>query len=62
VLQAFHREAPNLFLGAAFVTAGLVAIAFSALREKRDQLLLYFGIFAGLCVPFDLLYAAARSH
>jgi phosphoserine phosphatase RsbU/P len=48
VLQAFYRDAPNLFLGAAFITAGLVAIAFSALHRKRDPLLLYFGIFAGL--------------
>jgi len=48
VLQAFHRDAPNLFLGAAFITAGLVAIAFSALRRRRDRLLVYFGVFAVL--------------
>ena len=48
VLQAFHRDAPNLFLGAAFITVGLIAIAFSALRRKRDPLLIYFGVFAVL--------------
>jgi hypothetical protein len=48
VLQAFRHDAPNLFLGAAFVTVGLLAIGFSALRRTRDPLLIYFGIFAGL--------------
>lgn len=48
VLQAFHRDAPNLFLGAGFVTAGLVAIGFSALGRKRDLLFVYFGVFASL--------------
>jgi phosphoserine phosphatase RsbU/P len=48
VLQAFRRDAPDLFLGAAFITVGLVAIAFSALSKKRDALLIYFGIFAAL--------------
>ncbi len=48
VLRAFHRDAPNLFLGAAFVTVGLVAIGFSALRGRRNLLFIYFGIFAGL--------------
>lgn len=46
VLQAFHRDAPNLFFGGAFITVGLVAIAFSALRRKRDPLFIYFGVFA----------------
>jgi sigma-B regulation protein RsbU (phosphoserine phosphatase) len=48
VLQAFRRDAPDLFLGAAFTAVGLVAIAFSALSKKRDALLIYFGIFAAL--------------
>jgi phosphoserine phosphatase RsbU/P len=48
VFQAFYRDAPSLFLGAAFVTSGLVAIAFAALARKRDPLLIYFGIFAAL--------------
>lgn len=75
VLQAFHRDAPNLFLGAAFITTGLVAIAFSALRRKRDPLLVFFGIFAalyglrlwvqasllGLLVPDSVFYARLRA-
>ena len=74
VLQAFHRDAPNLFLGAAFITVGLIAIAFSALRRKRDPLLIYFGIFAvlyglrlwvqanllGLAVPNSIFYSRLR--
>jgi len=46
VLRAFHRDAPYLFLGASFMTAGVVAIAFSALRRTREALLIYFGVFA----------------
>src|SRR5690242_446484 len=71
VLRAFHRDAPNLFLGAAFVTVGLVAVGFSALRGKRDLLFIYFGIFAslyglrlwvqasllGLLIPNSVFYA-----
>ncbi|HVH88584.1 MAG TPA: PP2C family protein-serine/threonine phosphatase [Terriglobales bacterium] len=74
ILQAFHRDAPNLFLGAAFVTVGLVAIAFSALRRRRDPLFIYFGIFAvlygmrlwvqarllGLVVPSPVFYPRLR--
>jgi sigma-B regulation protein RsbU (phosphoserine phosphatase) len=74
VLQAFHRDAPNLFLGAAFITTGLVAIGFAALRRKRDPLLIYFGIFAalyglrlwvqasllGLVVPNSIFYTRLR--
>lgn len=71
VLQAFHRDAPNLFLGAVFMTVGLVAIAVPVLRRRRDQLFIYFGIFAvlyglrlwvhtnllGLVVPTSGFYA-----
>ena len=74
VLDAFHRDAPNLFFGAAFITVGLVAIAFSALRRKRDPLLIYFGVFAalyglrlwvdahllGLVVPHSIFYMRLR--
>ena len=74
LLQTFHRDAPNLFLGAAFITAGLVAIAFSALRRKRDRLLIYFGVFAilyglrlwvtanllGVVVPRSIFYTRLR--
>jgi phosphoserine phosphatase RsbU/P len=64
VLHAFYGDAPSLFLGSAFVTAGLVAIAFGLLRGrgdvlratlafglirgKRDLLLINFGLFAAL--------------
>ncbi|HWC16904.1 MAG TPA: SpoIIE family protein phosphatase, partial [Terriglobales bacterium] len=74
VLQAFHRDAPNLFLGAAFVTVGLVALAFTALRKRRDLLFIYFGIFAilyglrlwvqvrllGLLLPASAFYVRLR--
>jgi phosphoserine phosphatase RsbU/P len=48
VLQAFHHDAPALFLGAMIVAVGLVAAAFSAVRRKYDPLLIYFAIFAAL--------------
>jgi sigma-B regulation protein RsbU (phosphoserine phosphatase) len=48
VLQAFHRDAPGLFLGAVIVAVGLVAAAFSAIRRKLDPVLIYFALFAGL--------------
>jgi sigma-B regulation protein RsbU (phosphoserine phosphatase) len=48
VLSAFHRDAPYLFLGAAFVAVGMVSAAFSALRRKQDPLLLYFALYAVL--------------
>ena len=48
VLQAFHRDALNLFLGAAIVAVGLVAAAFSAIRRKLDPVLIYFALFAVL--------------
>ncbi|HXO36868.1 MAG TPA: hypothetical protein VN901_31385 [Candidatus Acidoferrales bacterium] len=40
VLRAFHRDAPHLFLGAAFVTVGLLTAALAALRRKPDALLI----------------------
>jgi phosphoserine phosphatase RsbU/P len=46
VLSAFHRDAPYLFLGAAFVAVGLVSAAFAAIRRKYDILLIYFALFA----------------
>lgn len=48
VLRAFRQDAPDLFLGAAFMTVGLVSAGFAALRRMREPLLIYFGIFAGL--------------
>ena len=46
VLSAFHRDAPYLFLGGAFVAVGLVSGAFAAIRRKHDFLLIYFALFA----------------
>ncbi len=46
VLQAFHSDAVNLFLGAAIVAVGLVAAAFSVIRRKLDPVLIYFALFA----------------
>jgi len=74
VLEAFRRDAPNFFLGAAFVTVGLVALAFTALRKRRDLLFIYFGIFAilyglrlwvqarllGLLLPDSIFYVRLR--
>ena len=45
-LQAFHRDAADLFLGSAFTTVGLVAICFSFLGRKLNTLLLWFALFA----------------
>jgi phosphoserine phosphatase RsbU/P len=46
VLSAFHRDAPYLFLGAAFVSVGILSAAFAVLRRKRDSLLIFFSLFA----------------
>ena len=48
VLSAFHRDAPYLFVGAAFVAVGVVSAGFSAVRRRYDRLLLYFALFAVL--------------
>ena len=48
VLQAFHSDAPFLFLGSSFITVGLVSIAFCTLRRRFDALLLWLALFAGL--------------
>jgi sigma-B regulation protein RsbU (phosphoserine phosphatase) len=47
VLNAFNRDALNLFLGAAFAAAGIVSAGLAAIR-KRDPLLIYFALFAAL--------------
>jgi len=48
VLQIFHRDAPYLFLGAAFVAVGLISAAFSLIRRKHDSVLNYFALFSVL--------------
>jgi len=48
VLHAFDRDAPYLFLGAAFITVGFVSIGYCALRRRFDALLVWMAIFAGL--------------
>ena len=47
-VSAFRRDAPYLFLGAAFTTVGMVSAAFAVLRRKRDSLLVFFALFAAL--------------
>jgi phosphoserine phosphatase RsbU/P len=48
VVRSIVHDIPGMFLGAAFVTSGLVAAGFSVIRGKRDPLLIYFGLFAVL--------------
>ena len=48
VLHAFYRDAPYLFLGAAFTAVGIVSAAFALLRRQRDSLLIFFAVFAAL--------------
>ena len=48
VLTAFRRDAPYLFLGAAFSAVGVVSAAFAVLRRQRDSLLICFALFATL--------------
>ncbi len=75
VLSAFLRDAPYLFLGAAFAAVGAVSAAFAVLRRKRDPLLICFASFAALyglrlwisspllamTVPGSVLYARVRA-
>src|SRR5271170_3103243 len=46
ILHAIHHDQLYLFLGAAFVTVGIVAAAFSLLRRRLDPLLLWLALFA----------------
>jgi len=48
VLTAFRRDAPYLFLGAAFAAVGMVSAAFAVLRRRRDPLLICFALFAAV--------------
>jgi hypothetical protein len=51
VLTAFRRDAPYLFLGAAFAAVGMVSPAFAVLRRQRDSLLICYALFAA-CTGF----------
>jgi sigma-B regulation protein RsbU (phosphoserine phosphatase) len=46
VLQAFRRDEPYLFIGAASVTVGLVVFGFLLIRRRFDRLLSFFAWFA----------------
>ncbi len=46
VLRAFHHDSINLFLAAAFISIGLLAIGFSFVRRRFDALLSFFAWFA----------------
>src|SRR5271165_5711298 len=48
VLATFRRDAPYLFLGAAFAAVGMVSAAYAVLRRRRDALLICFALFAAL--------------
>jgi phosphoserine phosphatase RsbU/P len=75
VLGTFRREAPYLFLGAAFVTVGLVAAIFAILRRRQNSLLIFFALFAGIyglrlwisspllvmTLPYSILYLRIRA-
>src|SRR5262249_45391942 len=43
-----RHDAPYLFLGAALITLALLAAGAVAVRRRRDPLLAYFALFAGL--------------
>ncbi len=47
-LDVFNQSQIFLLLGAAIITVGLLAAAFSLLRRRIDSLLLWFAAFAGL--------------
>ena len=46
--SAARQDSLYLFLGAAFITVGLLALGTFLVRRKRDALLIYFAVFAGL--------------
>jgi sigma-B regulation protein RsbU (phosphoserine phosphatase) len=48
VLRAFHHDEPSLFLGAAFIAAGVISAAFCILRKRFDALLVWLALFAGV--------------
>jgi len=48
VLSVFRNDEPRLFIAAASITVGLVAIGFSFVRQRFDRLLSFFAWFAAL--------------
>ncbi len=48
ILHAIHQDQLYLFLGASFITVGIVAAAFSLLRRRLDPLLLWLALLATL--------------
>src|SRR5580692_9050374 len=46
VLRIFRMDEPGLFIAAASITVGLVAIGFSLIRRRFDRLLSFFAWFA----------------
>jgi phosphoserine phosphatase RsbU/P len=48
VLRAFRMDEPQLFIAAASITVGLVAVGFSLIRRRFEQLLSFFAWFAVL--------------
>jgi phosphoserine phosphatase RsbU/P len=48
VLRTFRMDEPRLFISAASITVGLVAVGFSLIRRRFDRLLSFFAWFAVL--------------
>jgi sigma-B regulation protein RsbU (phosphoserine phosphatase) len=48
VLKAFYSDAPYLFLGTAFIAAGIVSSAVCVIRRRFDPLLVWLGLFASV--------------
>jgi sigma-B regulation protein RsbU (phosphoserine phosphatase) len=48
VLRTFRMDEPRLFIAAASITVGLVAVGFSLIRRRFDRLLSFFAWFAVL--------------
>jgi hypothetical protein len=48
VLRAFRGDELRLFIAAASITIGLVAVAFSLIRQRFDRLLSFFAWFSAL--------------
>ena len=48
VLRTFHHDEVALFLGSAFATIGLIAIAVLLIRRKFDAMLFWLGLLAAI--------------